>query len=359
VYPTALSQLYDRIARASASGDATTAHAAFLELVGLGARREPRVVPSALPARAAPMLQYFTPRLIDRYALLGGARHVAKFEDLSVPAANKLETSLRARGLRTLRTGPYQKRFDVSVASHFGTGDLYNVISSRFDEAEAVVKAEEDRSSDGARRAGLALGYPPCCVEHFATTERSLRAQREGVNEAAIRSPLGADRDAPWEMNPLSSMAPIGFVPCSVTCHEAMSFAHRVLAAVRTADPRGRALIERVLRRPILFFRYPIFYVLDGAAVDRPGARAVRYRLALLNDAGTAIDSALRAWAYDEIGAVLERGDEVVLGEDTLEIREGARVLARWPLDDPSVPMLMRFITRERSADDRSSAFQR
>lgn len=338
-----LSRLYDHIVQAPVHGDAASAHAAFLTLVGLGSRRSIREVPTVLPDRAVPMLRYFRPRLVDKYALLEGTRRVAKFEDLTAPAADAFQAELQGRGLRTVRTGPYAKRFDVTVAGAIGAGQLFNVIASHGNEADVVAEAERDRTPAGTRRAGLALGYPPCCVEHFVETEGSPRAVREGVNEAAIRSPRGQGQDAPWELNLLSSMTPVGFVPCSTTCPEAMSFAWRVLEAVREADPAGRALVETVLRRPILFFRYPVFYVFDGVAVDRRGVRGVRYRTVAPNDDGTGSGPALHAFAHDEIGAVLEQGDEVTLGNHALEIRQQGNVLAHWDIADPDVPMLMRF----------------
>lgn len=337
-----LSHLYDRVAQASACGDTRAAHEAFLALVGLDARREATTTPTELPTRTARMLRYLEPRAIDRYALLLGARDVAKFEDLTETKARALEVDLRSHGLRTVRAGPYRKRFDIAISSD-EAGELFNVIASRGTEADKVAEAERDRSSSGTRAAGLALGYPPCCVEHFVAVERSPFAQREGINEAAIRSPIGQGGDVSWEMNLLSSMSPIGFVPCKMNCSAALTFARKVLGAVKLAAPERYATVRAVLGRPILFFRYPLFFVLDGFATKRDGMRSVRYGDAVPNDDGTNSSTALRAWQYDELGSVLAAGNEVTLGERALTIFRDDRLVASFRVADARIPMLLRF----------------
>lgn len=213
------------------------------------------------------------------------------------------------------------------------------MIASWSDEAEAVRDAERERSAAGTRRAGLALGYPPCCVEHFVALERGERARREGVNEAAIRSPRGQGGSAPWEMNLLCSLAPLGFIPCDVRCPAALAMARRLLEAVRSDDPANYALIRAALRRPILFFRYPIFFVLDGEGVDE----SVHYRAAILADDDTGAQASLHALAHGAIGQWLARGDRVALRGDALEIHAGPSLIARFSLSDSSVPLLLRF----------------
>jgi hypothetical protein len=337
-----LSDLYDRVVRASAAGDAAAAHTAFLAAVGLRARRVPDRVPTALPAHTIAMRRYGEPRRIDLVALAEGARPVAKFEDLAAGVAAKLVQRLEASGLRVVRVGPYSKRFDVSVSREQGGGALYTVIASRGAEAQAVAEAERDRSSEGARRAGLALGYPPCCVEAFVAVERTPAAEAEGINEAAIRATVGLDGPIPWEMNTLSQMSPVGFTPCRADCPEALAFARRLIDALGRVDPEGRDVVERVLRRPILFFRYPLFHVLDGEPI--PGeARAVRYRSALANDEATGLPPALRAWQEDEIGSVLAQGDAIALDATALAVRCEGTEIARWDLADARVPLLLRF----------------
>lgn len=342
-----LSELYTHLSQAAARRDARAARASFYQLIGLRprAREEapPAALPTALPARTASLLRYFQPRLIDRHALLGGARQVVKFEDLGLTAAAALARELGLRGLKVVRTGPYSKRFDVTTTAEASARPLYNVIASWGTQAEQVAEAEQEQSLEGARRAGLALGYPACCVEHFVEVERRARATRDSVNELALRSPRGQGQDAPWPSHLLSNLSPIGFVPCSLGCPEALGFAARVLGAVERRAPEGRQLIERALRRPLLFFRYPLFYALDGVATEREGARGVRYAAALPNDDGLETPPALRALAHDELGRVLAAGDELTLDAGALSVYGQGALLARWEVERPGVALLLRF----------------
>ncbi len=337
-----LAELYDRVVASSRRGDVAAAHAVYLAIVGLRARRHATAVPERPARRTAAVLDFSTPRKVDLIALARGARRVAKFEDLTADAAEALAARLRARRLRTVIAGPYEKRLDVAVAVPRGGAPLFAVVASWGSEADEVVEAERDRSAAGTRRAGLALGYPPCCVEHFSALERGVAAHEDGINEAAIRSPAGLrDRAIPWEMNPLSAHAPVGFTPCSVACPAALAFARRVLAAVRAESERSYAIAERTLRRPILFFRYPLFHVLVPASADAPD-QPVRYREAVAA-AEPGIPVELTAWHEDEVGSQLAAGDGVRLADGALEIRQGETPVARWSLEDPGVPLLLRF----------------
>lgn len=109
-----LARLYER-ARA---GDGAEA---FWAIVGLAPAGPVEPLP---PPITAPMIRYGSPRKIDRTALLRGARSVAKFEDLSAGLAEALERDLRGHGLRTLRVGPYRKRFDLALAGAYGQGEF-------------------------------------------------------------------------------------------------------------------------------------------------------------------------------------------------------------------------------------------
>jgi hypothetical protein len=345
VFVHTLSNLYDQVVQASSRGDARAAHAAFLRIVGLAPRRDAAAVPHAQPPATISMLRYDRPRRIDILALLGGARPVAKFEDLSPSGAAALEAKFRAKQLQVVRVGPYAKRFDVAVSDEDGARGregLYTVIASVGSEAQAVADAERTRGADSARLAGTALGYPACCVASFVAAERSEAARLEGINEAAIRSITGHVGVVRWEMNTLSMMSPIGFTPCRADCPEALAFARRVLAAVERVSTDEARVVKQVLSRPVLFFRYPMFFSLD--AVEAPTASAkVRYARALPNDDGAPRAPVLHAWLHNEIGAPLTEGDEVELDQDVLAIRRLGEPIARWDIADARVPMLLRF----------------
>jgi len=327
---TALASLYRQL-----DGDGWSA---FHELVGLVPR-------TSAPTRAAARVElvrqlvYAETRRIDVLALGSGARDVAKFEDLTAERAAELEADLRARGLHVLRFGPYSKHFDLAMATDTPTRgkELFNVVASRgsIAGARAMAEAERDRSPAGTRAAGRALGYPECCIEHFIKVASSSLAQKWGVNEAAIRS--WNDEPIPWQANPLSLHSPIGFTACSARCPRALAFAERLLAAL---PPDESETARRVLSRPILFFRYPLFFVLDGEVTPR----GVRYRRAFLNDDGTGAAPALHALAQAEIGSVLAMGDTIELDAETLVVARGDEEVARWTLADRRVPRLFRFV---------------
>jgi hypothetical protein len=217
-------------------------------------------LPTEDPPRV-PMLRYDVPRRIDLLALRRGARAVAKFEDLSGERAGALQRSLPE--FETVLVGPYGKRFDIVEDQR--AGQLYTVIAGRGTIASEVAEAERDRSEQGTRRAGQLLGYPSCCIEMFVEVSRDAS---EGINEAAIRA--FARGPIPWQLNPLSTDSPIGFMPCSPSCRAARDFAERILNVVD-----DRAVLERTLRRPILFFRYAAFFVIEGDRLFLNGAGSV------------------------------------------------------------------------------------
>jgi DNA repair photolyase len=338
------SRRYDELYAASAAGDARRAHAAFLRVAGLAPRRTAVAVPhEPRSPRTISALRYDDPREVDLVALERGARPAIKLEDLDAGRAEAVEARLRARGFATVRGARYRKRFDVPEAYDAGTArDLVNVYAARAAAAAAAVAAaERDRTPDGTRRAGLALGYPPCCVERFVALERDPARDEMGLNESALRMLAGdGERAIAWELNPLSSCSPIGFFPCHGGCEAALACARRVLTALREADPAAQERARAALLRPVLFFRYPLFWVLDGA---EPTALGVRYREALANDDGTPTPPALRVWAWDEVGSVLAAGDVVRLVAGSLEVLASGRPLARWALTTPRVPRLLRF----------------
>jgi hypothetical protein len=334
-----LAQRYDALYRAHARGDVLAAHAAFLALVGLSPRRGVEVLPTAAPPARAPVLDYTRPRRVDLLALQHGGRDVAKFEDLTAGAAAALGARLQAAGLRVVRAGPYTRRFDAAVATD-GGGGLYSVIASRGAEAEAVARAEQDRGPEGTLRAGLALGYPRCCVERFVAVSQGDEARDDGVNEAVLRAFVGGG-DVPWRLNPLSQDALVNFMPCAPGCAPARAFADRVLAAVVRADPGAEAHLRRVLSRPVLFFRYAVFYALDGATVEGTAGRGARYARAVPYGVGPV--TPLDLWQHDELGVPLAGGDAVTLDAQALTVWAGPRALARWAVADGNVPRLLVF----------------
>jgi hypothetical protein len=331
-----LADRYDELRRAFERGDDAGASAAFHAIVGLEPIDDP-LPPGPPPPRTA-LLRHDQPRAIDLRALRAGARAIAKFEDLAYDAAARLEKRLRDDGFQVVRSAPYGRRFDVGLTSVGvpSRSDRYDVVASRGDLAERFVEAELDRTPAGTRRAGELLGYPECCVERFVTVERSREAERDGVNEVAIRAFVDGAAAIPWELNPISQHAPVGFSACSPRCDRALAFARRVLA-VLSADER--AVVRRVLMRPILLLRLPLLWALDGELVRERGS--VRYRVVAVHDHG--VHPALQAWGARTVGVALTAGDEVRLDDEALTIR-GPAGAWRWRLERPRVPRLLRFV---------------
>ncbi|MCL2447442.1 MAG: DUF483 domain-containing protein [Polyangiaceae bacterium] len=332
----ALISLYERVAERTRAGDARGAREAFFRSTGIRPSHPAADASDRLPS--APFLRYSVPRRVDRLALASGARDVAKFEDMTGEASRHLEAELRALGLTCVVVGPYEKRFDAVVTSAGASEPLFAVIASRGDGARRVADAERDRTPEGTRQAGLALGYPPCCVEHFVRVEQSARARLEGINEAAIRSIAHVEDELPWELHPMSTHSPVGFTPCSARCPGALAFARRVLGGVRQLDPEGYRVVRRVLARPVLIFRYPIFYVLDGAVRE---GRRVRYARAVAHDDERLRTSALVSWRRAEIDPLVARADSIELRDEALELRREENLVARWELEVPRVPLLL------------------
>lgn len=332
---SALAGLYQAVAAAHARGDHAAARAAYLAAVGLS-RPLAEVKPPSPPPPGISLVQWAKPRRIDLVALEKGARDVAKFEDLSLAEARRMQAWGASQGFRGVVAGPYSKQFDVAVAAETERGELYAVILSRGSQAEAVAEAERDRSPEGTRRAGLALGYPPCCVDHFVSLSRDGLARRDGVNEAAIRAIRGVRESMPWELNPLYQSSPVGFSCCSVDCPNALAFARRLLAALSTDELQT---VHATLMRPVLFLRHSLLFVLDGEVQDDG---AVSYRRVVASALEGPLQGSLGAWHWHELGRVLTEGDAVRRG-DELVISRQDEAITTWKIDDPEVPLLLRF----------------
>lgn len=324
---------YDQLREAHARGSEGECLRAFHAIAGI-ADGPPGAAAAAGPA-GVPWMRYDRPRWVDRVALRAGARAVAKFEDLDRDTALALDRRLRAEGLRTVRVGPYARRFDVALSLAAGPADRYLVAASRGNEAAALIEAEADRSSDGTRRAGHLLGYPPCCVDRFVALERSPEAELDGINEAALRALLDGS-PVHWALHPLCAESPVGFVPCDGRCPRALDFARRVLGAVEHEDPAGAATLRGMLMRPMLILRIGIFWVFDGVGDGDARAGRVRYGRVVAQD-----DPALpwlREWGDRAVGAALAQADTLTLDEGAMAASREGRVLARWGLSRPMVP---------------------
>lgn len=327
-----LTRLYDRLREAHAQGEEGRFLQSFYDVAGLADG------PPALAGEGPPgarWLRYDRPRRVDLIALRAGARAVAKFEDLDHDTALALDRRLQEQGFRTARQGPYGRRFDVALSAPGARADRYLIVASRGNEAAAVVEAERDRSPDGARRAGLLLGYPPCCVDRFVALERSPEAERDGINEVALRALLDGS-PVHWSLHPLCSESPVGFLPCDGRCPRALAFARRVFEAVEHEDPTGAPVLRGKLLRPMLVLRVGLFWVFDGTADGRPRNGRARYTRAVAHEDPSL--PWLRAAGARAMGVALSQADEVTLDEGALTALRAGVPVARWGLTRPMVP---------------------
>ena len=328
-----LAARYDRLHKAYANGDEAECERAFQAIAGItsGPVAEPG---DREPAQVA-WLRYDRPRRVDLIALRAGSRTVAKFEDLDRNTAIALDRRLRAEGFRTTIAGPYARRFDMALSIPTGSADRYLVAASRETEAEQVIEAERDRSPAGARRAGLLLGYPPCCVDRFVALERTPEAERDGINEAALRALLDGS-PVHWALHPLCSESPIGFVPCGGQCARALEFARRVFSSVEREDPAEAAVLRGKLLRPMLIFRVGLFWIFDGHGEGNGRQGRVRYaRIVAQHDPTLPW---MHAWGARAVGTALARADSVRLDEETLLAEYEGQPVAHWTLSQPMVP---------------------
>lgn len=334
-----LAARYDAFYEALRRADDDGARRHFLSIAGVRDATA-RSAPGAPRALAAPLIRYEVPRAIDLVALRARARDVAKFEDLPLKTARGLVEKLQREGLYTLTVGPYTRRMDVALSvddapAESAVTERYTVIASRGNEAVYVADAERDRTPEGTRRAGLALGYPRCCVKRFMAVEQGLEAARDGVNEASLRAFLDTGAP-PWELNPLSDLSPVGFMPCRASCPAALAFARKVLAALERADPEAHARTRTVLSRPVLFVRYTLFWALAGAA-SRDGS--VRYTRAVAQDDPSLGE--LARWRDAYFGEALAAGDTVAIEGGVMRVTRAGEPVAAWELTEPVTPRVV------------------
>jgi hypothetical protein len=115
------------------------------------------------------------------------------------------------------------------------------------------------------RDVGLALGYPPCCVDAYVNLAiASAAAPREPSSEEFRTAVAAYDASPLWQLNHLllESGALATFMPCSYRCAAALDYATRVLAIVAAAVPgRGGAVTAAALA--------------TAMALDEDGGRAL------------------------------------------------------------------------------------
>ena len=200
--------------------------------------------------------------------------------------------------------------------------ELYIARDPELARRAATLQAQGD-PSQGLRELGALLGYPPCCVEAFASQDdRANNSRNRYFSRArtfAPRTPNAASGEPadvwPWELNNLDTMiAP--FYPCSYRCSQALAWVRRTLGEVVRAD---RVLVDELrdrLGRPVLYFDHDHQLVFDGdASGERISFRAVAPSSAATPDLAPLAAAIGRGdrLTFDRRRLVVERGTEVVL----------------------------------------------
>jgi len=131
-------------------------------------------------------------------------------------------------------------------------------------EAEALASTTRHQRAVRFRDVGLALGYPPCCVDAYVNLAiASPAAPREPCSEEFRTAVAAYDASPLWQLNHLllESGALATFMPCSYRCAAALDYATRVLAIVDAAVPVAAARLRRRLA--------------TAMALDEDGGRAL------------------------------------------------------------------------------------
>lgn len=204
-------------------------------------------------------IRYFTymaPRPIELLALRAGLRSLVKFEDVPLHAVSRVRARF-PRGVHVLLGAPFVKHLPTGEAQRSGSGrrcvNLY--VSWIKEKAEQLQQLEMTDPAGTAEACGELLGYPPCCVQAFASIRDHAR------DDALVLSILKATRQPQWRLNVLSDLALISFYPCRFDCEVALAQARKLESALSSHQ---RARVKKRLARAIRFETFANMAVLDG-----------------------------------------------------------------------------------------------
>jgi hypothetical protein len=126
-------------------------------------------------------------------------------------------------------------------------------------------------SFDNTKRVGELLGYPECCIEFVGRNDAIGRLQHLAQNDLDNHSlyrflGLQASSRVSYLLNNFNARAPrlVGFFVCNYDCTAAKRYALGVIEYIRK-EKLNLEMIERQLRRPILFFSYREYVTFDRA----------------------------------------------------------------------------------------------
>lgn len=177
-------------------------------------------------------------RDVELVALRAGLRRAIR---LALTPADLVEATARyqAAGLIAL-AAPTPADYD---------GERHDILIVSMSEADATAAVAAEHTLD-VRGLGRLLGYPECCVRHFAA--RVSRADQLGIAFDGARE-AWVPRPHPRLNNILFGVGArfISFEPCRYDCPAAIAVADAIAAAVGAVSPETVTWIDEQLRRSV------------------------------------------------------------------------------------------------------------
>ncbi|MBX7193672.1 MAG: hypothetical protein K1X94_16565 [Sandaracinaceae bacterium] len=206
--------------------------------------------------------------------------------------------------------------------------------------ARAGVEAELTRSTEGTRALGQLLGYPPCCVEAFASVLSDRRAHV--LWAAAAARTTGAFRARLAALDH-ATFSYVSWFPCRFDCAPSLAYADALAARVARAHPDFVHAIDHALARPRLVLSPEVQLLAEGRVADEPEGRGVRAlrglaSAACVRDPRVPIDPRLEQITARAL-SWLDGARELAVIHGTLHVDRVPRPLA---LDAP-LPLLLPF----------------
>lgn len=193
-----------------------------------------------------PLNRFGTLRTLEMLEVAHGYKQAARFVVHVDEVAEHYEA---AHSLKLIaRRAPYTLASRGSEHHDYlerGEGDYTIVVVGRDDPAY-VFELEDDH-----RALGALLGYPECCIDHFAESEAQGHALRAHTTSHAEHLALAATpiRTAPFWMNTLrrSEHVLLSHLPCSLDCEASSHIGRKRAFMLARIDPYWYGDVRKML----------------------------------------------------------------------------------------------------------------
>jgi len=214
---------------------------------------------------------------VDLRLLLAGARPAAKLEVLTPARARAYARLAAGHGLAAVSVDaqgePSPESRGFSAEEGAGSQALFLARDERVLEELVGAERRERRGgpgrADAIRLSGRLLGYPHCCVDHFASLERQddprvLAAYAAGSGPG---DPLSWMRAAGPLLNFFPPMvSPVTWYPCSLECAHSKTLAHHwANQLTRGHEDEPMPAWDETLAGAVVAFERLAFVQLHGA----------------------------------------------------------------------------------------------